>query len=374
MVVPKLLPYDVHEPPKGFNSFTAKAHELIPLSAQRAFRDRHAHWFDRAVSVSAVALAARHPKALLRFLALRRSAQVFQYGHESSQQVVELHQCGKQGAPVVIFMHGGAWFSGRPWMYRLIATALNRQGLDVGIVGYGTYKTLPPMPGTLLPHPALEGIGDFSVVLGNVDHQIDDLQHCLEFLMTDPRSPYSIDDTPIFLSGHSSGAHVCSLLLLRQALGLPGHATLPRPIAGFIGLSGVYDVAAHHEYEARRGVHEISGMGPCNGGLAGFHRNSPTTLAGMLTAEQAEKLPPCLILHGVEDETVPFTSSLVFANCLEGHGGRVKTGWLPGIDHQGTVAVLMMGRDSEVERQIAAFSGGKGGRKGEEGVAPMARL
>ncbi|GAB5031269.1 isoprenylcysteine alpha-carbonyl methylesterase icmel1-like [Nannochloropsis oceanica] len=374
MVVPKLLPYDVHEPPKGFNSFTAKAHELIPLSAQRAFRDRHAHWFDRAVSVSAVALAARHPKALLRFLALRRSAQVFQYGLESSQQVVELHQCGKQGAPVVIFMHGGAWFSGRPWMYRLIATALNRQGLDVGIVGYGTYKTLPPIPGTLLPDPALEGIGDFSVVLGNVDHQIDDLQHCLEFLMTDPRSPYSIDDTPIFLSGHSSGAHVCSLLLLRQALGLPGHATLPRPIAGFIGLSGVYDVAAHHEYEARRGVHEISGMGPCNGGLAGFHRNSPTTLAGMLTAEQAEKLPPCLILHGVEDETVPFTSSLVFANCLEGHGGRVKTGWLPGMDHQGTVAVLMMGRDSEVERQIAAFSGGKGGRKGEEGVAPMARL
>lgn len=168
MVVPKLLPYDVHEPPKGFNSFTAKAHELIPLSAQRAFRDRHAHWFDRAVSVSAVALAARHPKALLRFLALRRSAQVFQYGLESSQQVVELHQCGKQGAPVVIFMHGGAWFSGRPWMYRLIATALNRQGLDVGIVGYGTYKTLPPIPGTLLPDPALEGIGDFSVVLGNV--------------------------------------------------------------------------------------------------------------------------------------------------------------------------------------------------------------
>lgn len=188
--------------------------------------------------------------------------------------------------------------------------------------------------------------------------------------MTDPRSPYSIDDTPIFLSGHSSGAHVCSLLLLRQALGLPGHATLPRPIAGFIGLSGVYDVAAHHEYEARRGVHEISGMGPCNGGLAGFHRNSPTTLAGMLTAEQAEKLPPCLILHGVEDETVPFTSSLVFANCLEGHGGRVKTGWLPGMDHQGTVAVLMMGRDSEVERQIAAFSGGKEGGRGRKEWRP----
>jgi acetyl esterase/lipase len=187
--------------------------------------------------------------------------------------------------------------------------------------------------------------------------------------MSDPRSPYSGNDTPIFLSGHSSGAHVCSLLLLRQALGVPGYDTLPRGIAGFIGLSGVYDVAAHHEYEARRGVHEISGMGACNGGLAGFHRNSPTTLAGMLTSKQAEKLPPFLILHGVEDETVPFTSSLVFANCLEGHGGRVKTGWLPGVDHQGTVGVLMMAGDSEVERQMAAFAGGV-----EGGIGPVARL
>lgn len=168
MVVPKLLPYDVHEPPTGFDSFTARVHTFIPLSAQRAFRDRHAHWFDRAVSVSAIGLGLRHPKALLRFLSLRRTAQVFQYGHESSQQVVELHRCGKQGAPVVVFMHGGAWFSGRPWMYRLIATALNRQGLDVGIVGYGTYKTLPPLPSTPLPDPALEGTADPSVILGHV--------------------------------------------------------------------------------------------------------------------------------------------------------------------------------------------------------------
>jgi len=36
----------------------------------------------------------------------------------------------------------------------------------------------------------------------------------------------------------------------------------------------------------------------------------------------------------------------------------VKTGWLPGVDSQGTVAALVMGEDSEVERQMAAFAAG----------------
>jgi len=192
MVVPKLLPYAVHEPPTGFDSLTAKAHRIIPLSAQRAFRDRHAHWFDRAVSVSAVALGIRHPKALLRFLSLRRTAQTFHYGHESPDHFVELHRCGKPGAPLVVFMHGGAWFSGRPWMYRLISTALNRRGMDVGIVGYGTYKTLPPIPGTRLPDPALDGTADPAVVLGHVDHQV--RSAALEHACVDTRLPHNAGD------------------------------------------------------------------------------------------------------------------------------------------------------------------------------------
>lgn len=85
---------------------------------------------------------------------------------------------------------------------------------------------------------------------------MDDLQAALEFLMGSPESPYAADDktTPFFLAGHSSGAHVAALLLVRQAMGWPGHDTLPRPVAGFVGLAGVYDVDEHYAYEARRYV------------------------------------------------------------------------------------------------------------------------
>lgn len=82
---------------------------------------------------------------------------------------------------------------------------------------------------------------------------MDDLQAALEFLMGAAESPYSAERaTPFFLAGHSSGAHVAALLLVRQAMGWPGHNTLPRPVAGFVGLAGVYDVDEHYNYEARR--------------------------------------------------------------------------------------------------------------------------
>ncbi len=378
MVVAKLLPYDTHLAPKGHCAFTRRLHEVLPLSLQHALRDRHLpRWLDRAVGASAVALAVRHPRTFVKYLGLKRRGQVFQYGHESAEQTVEIHRCGKVGAPLVVFVHGGAWFSGRPWMYRLIATPLLRQGMDVAIVGYTTYRTLPPVAGTALPDPELEGTADPSVVMGAVDQQVDDLQHCLEFLMKDSRSPYvsSREDgggVPVFLSGHSSGAHICSLLLLRQALGVPGHDTLPRPVAGMVALAGVFDIDSHHAYEARRGVHEISGMGACNGGPLGFHRNSPTFLAGLLTPAQAAKLPPFLVLHGVEDDTVPFTNSLVFATALLGHGGRVTTAWLPGVDHQGPVTALMLEDGSEVERHMSTFVALESGPG--VGMAPRAKL
>ena len=91
---------------------------------------------------------------------------------------------------------------------------------------------------------------------------MDDLQACLEFLMGSSESPYAEEakaqgggsNPPFFLAGHSSGAHVAALLLVRQAICWPGHDTLPRPVAGFVGLAGVYDVDEHYAYEARRCV------------------------------------------------------------------------------------------------------------------------
>eukprot|EP00549_Striatella_unipunctata_P010133 CAMPEP_0118714992 /NCGR_PEP_ID=MMETSP0800-20121206/26578_1 /TAXON_ID=210618 ORGANISM="Striatella unipunctata, Strain CCMP2910" /NCGR_SAMPLE_ID=MMETSP0800 /ASSEMBLY_ACC=CAM_ASM_000638 /LENGTH=75 /DNA_ID=CAMNT_0006621013 /DNA_START=1 /DNA_END=225 /DNA_ORIENTATION=- len=40
---------------------------------------------------------------------------------------------------ISIKKHGGAWGSGLPWMYRLLATVFLQYGYAVAIVGYRTY-------------------------------------------------------------------------------------------------------------------------------------------------------------------------------------------------------------------------------------------
>jgi acetyl esterase/lipase len=84
--------------------------------------------------------------------------------------------------------------------------------------------------------------------------QIRDIKRGLIYLQSHPEI-LDLTGRSIFLSGHSSGAHITSLLLLREAQrprrGL--EEQIP-PIAAFIGFSGVYDVGAHYEYEGKARV------------------------------------------------------------------------------------------------------------------------
>lgn len=50
--------------------------------------------------------------------------------------------------------------------------------------------------------------------------------------------------------------------------------------ARFIGISGVYDIAQHYQYEYNRGVHEISTMKRAMGGPTHFGAFSPSVLLG----------------------------------------------------------------------------------------------
>lgn len=65
----------------------------------------------------------------------------------------------------------------------------------------------------------------------------------------------------MFLSGQSSGAHISALALLDDVVasgadidGVGGGNGGVCVCAGLIGMSGVYDVAAHYAYETSRGV------------------------------------------------------------------------------------------------------------------------
>ena len=225
------------------------------------------------------------------------------------------HAEGGEGqlSPVVVFTHGGAWGSGNKLMYSLIGSFFDEHCRCVAVVhGYRTY-----------PDAGAEG-------------QVDDLRRTLQWVRENAHR-YGGDVRRIFLAGHSSGAHIASYLLTHSsAVSQPAfhafHSAAPDypPIAGFVGLSGVYDIASHYQYEKRRGVHEVSPMKPANGGKANFDAHSPVTAGAERTAVSGGPWETrWLLVVGDEDETVPDEQSRRVA---ELRGGRI---WHTGLTVEG---------------------------------------
>lgn len=131
---------------------------------------------------------------------------------------------GTNGAPVVLFAHGGAWRYGDRWQYPPLGHRLAKEGLVVVIP---SYRLAPKHP-----HPA----------------QIEDVAAALAWTVRHI-AQYGGDPTRIFLAGHSAGAHLVSLLALHDRY-LAQHGLSPRLIRGVIGLSGVYDLTAFESQTA----------------------------------------------------------------------------------------------------------------------------
>ena len=144
--------------------------------------------------------------------------------------------------PVIIFFHGGAWGSGHRRMYSLLGKRLREEGFVVVVAGYATYPCT------------------------DVELQIESVHQVIQWTGKNI-SKYGGDAEAIFLSGHSSGAHICAMHLLRgsptqteQNNDSDSNSTVE--LMGFIGLSGVYDIREHYVFEQGRNVHELSPMKP----------------------------------------------------------------------------------------------------------------
>jgi acetyl esterase/lipase len=279
---------------------------LIPLQIQRLLRDSG---FFRIVSngftmVFAGLYALYEPKLLLTYVKLMFKVSTFHYGQSSYHYIhkVELDQVdGKSGADrsgnipkVLIFVHGGAWGSGSPWMYRLAAHGLAKTfGADyLVIVGYPVY-------------PAASVLEQSTCIISAV-----------EYVKAQSQKLNIPSGALYVLAGHSSGANICFLACLRSA------EKAVRLVDLFVGLSGVYDLVHHHGYEASRGVHELSPMTAAAGGYSGLNACSPTLLLRSILSENPSRLlyeahlPPSIILHGHNDSTVPLISSNNFEDVL----------------------------------------------------------
>jgi len=269
---------------------------------------------------------------------------------------------------LIFFCHGGAWGSGAPWMYRLLAVPYLQQGWAVAVPGYRTY----PDCGDCL-----------STSGGGVMEQVRDLEGAAAAVQgelrrrrkssTNTAGKNSTATTKVTLMGHSSGAHIALLMLVeraRQRLSQQQQHLMSEQqrlqFDSFVGLSGPYDIEHHYDYEAGRGVEELSPMKPVNGYTrTQFRRHSPARalrddlLRQTTTAEhQAVSwlLPRTMrlaLFHGMEDDTVPFTATAEAARVLRSCGvTTVEEVYLPDTGHQDMVLQIMLGgraRDGTVE-------------------------
>jgi len=110
--------------------------QIVPLTWQQRFRDGgHArNLVDNLVSLSTVTMLQHIP----RFLDVRRHAKEVPYSTDHDRCLLHIsdlcnvldEHCDEESADyweilvaenVLVFVHGGAWGSGKPWMYQLSA-------------------------------------------------------------------------------------------------------------------------------------------------------------------------------------------------------------------------------------------------------------
>ena len=231
---------------------------------------------------------------------------------------------------------------------------------------------------------------------GTVATQIEDLELASEELAQ--RYPQLCSQAAntefgVCLMGHSSGANVAFLLVAewtRQRMELlerahkkrgymdvddstmeynqqqqPITANIPKQMSGpgmridsFVGISGPYNISNHFDYEASRGLEELSPMKPaCGYSREEFRKHSPALkIVDCMSAWSAECekraldniIPSLVLIHGMEDDVVPFTSTAEAASLLRSCGvTKLDEVYLARTAHNECALQLMMGGETQ---------------------------
>lgn len=143
------------------------------------------------------------------------------YGLKARQRL-DLYHCARprKGAPLLLFVHGGAWQSGDKKDYLFLAESFCSEGFNVAILNYHLAPT----------HIFPTYVNDLATALSFLQKQSAQLNIACE---------------QIVLMGHSAGAfNIMSMLYPPQLENASEHAALLKNVKAVFGLAGPY----HFEY------------------------------------------------------------------------------------------------------------------------------
>jgi len=221
--------------------------------------------------------------------------------------------------PVLIFIHGGGWDSYDKELFTPVAIQLLPQEMVVVIPDYTLY------PDAEYDQMTREVADATAWVLENIE-------------------AYGGDPDRVYLSGHSAGAHLSGLVAYDSTwLEETGHS--PDKVRGWIGMSGIYDVAAYEAQRSERGLgSEI--MTAVMQGKANFRAASPISYVSGSGSRQAT------LIHGAMDETVPIEESRRMHAALGEAGFQSELIVYPEAGHSDFLIGALGDGDAQVIRDI----------------------
>jgi arylformamidase len=135
----------------------------------------------------------------------------------SEYEGLDIFDCGSKGAPINVFVHGGAWRRNVAADYALLAEPLVRAGA----------------------HSVLIDFINVDQAKGDLFPMYEQVRRALAWVWNNAAS-FGGDRDRLYVSAHSSGSHLSGVVLTRgwQEEGLP-----PDAFRGAVLLSGMYDLA-----------------------------------------------------------------------------------------------------------------------------------
>ena len=222
----------------------------------------------------------------------------------------------KTDAPVLVFFHGGGWEIGDKDEYRFIAQAFASAGVTVVVPDYRLY------PEVVFPEFVRDGAAAVAWTARNLAGH------------------------PIFLAGHSAGAHIAALLNLDERY-LDKAGVARGTIAGMVGLSGPYDFLPLTEERYKRVFPEAT-----------RDESQPIRFVDGTEA-------PMLLVTGDSDTTARPGNTTRLAAEIQAKGGRATVKIYPGVGHLGTMMALakvLPYIKPPVRRDVLAFIADVAGR------------